>query len=238
MRSLLFKGSLFFVGAALLLWATCHTPYFAPYGFGFLSAVAACAYLLGSVPYGLLLTKFFGGEDLRTVGSGNIGATNVLRTGRKALAFFTLLLDALKAALAIYLAKHVTPPPFDPYPVMLVAATFAILGHLFPIWLSFKGGKGIASCAGSLFMLSWPVGLITLGTWVFVFGITKISSLAAFVAILSVPVSCYLLGTPVSLVIWFSLIAFLVLIKHRDNLKRLTQGKEAKIDLSCSRKSP
>lgn len=226
------------MSAALLLWGTSHTPYFAPYGLGFLSVVAAGAYLLGSAPYGLILTKLFGGEDLRTVGSGNIGATNVLRTGRKVLAFFTLLLDALKAALAIYAAKQLTPLSLDPYPLMLVAATFAILGHLFPVWLSFKGGKGIASCAGSLFMLSWPVGLITLGTWVLVFAVTKISSLAAFIAILSVPVSCYLLGTPVSLVIWFSLIALLVLVKHKDNLKRLTQGKEAKIDLSCSRKQP
>ena len=154
------------VSATLLLWGGSHTPYFGPYGLGFLSVLAAGAYLLGSVPYGLILTKLFGGEDLRTVGSGNIGATNVLRTGRKALAFFTLLLDALKAALAIYAAKQLTPLSLDPYPVMLVAATFAILGHLFPVWLSFKGGKGIASCAGSLFMLSWPVGLITLGTWV------------------------------------------------------------------------
>ncbi len=226
------------VSATLLLWGGSHTPYFGPYGLGFLSVLAAGAYLLGSVPYGLILTKLFGGEDLRTVGSGNIGATNVLRTGRKALAFFTLLLDALKAALAIYAAKQLTPLSLDPYPVMLVAATFAILGHLFPVWLSFKGGKGIASCAGSLFMLSWPVGLITLGTWVLVFAVTKISSLAAFIAILSVPVSCYLLGTRVSLVIWFSLIALLVLAKHKDNLKRLTQGKEAKIDLSGSRKQP
>ena len=182
----------------------------------------ALGYALGSVPFGLLLTRAFGGGDLRTIGSGNIGATNVLRTGRKGLAAATLLLDALKGLAAVLLADRLFPDAAG------FAALGAILGHCFPVWLGFKGGKGVATLMGIALGLAWPIGLAYAVTWFAVLGLTRTSSLAGMSAVVVAPIAAWGAGagayTPV-----LAAIAVLVLWLHRANIARLQAGTEPKL---------
>lgn len=180
-------------------------------------------YLLGSIPFGLVLTKPFG-IDLRTVGSGNIGATNVLRTGRKDLALATLLLDSGKGAIAAGLAWAVFGPGLAP----LVAGVAAVLGHNFPVWLKFKGGKGVATTLGVLLVTAWPVGVAALLTWLVMAAVFRFSSLAALTALAAAPV--YALGwSDHAHALAFLLLAILGWVRHHENIRRLLAGTESKI---------
>lgn len=196
-------------------------------------------YFLGSIPFGLVLTRLAGLGDIRKIGSGNIGATNVLRTGRKDLALLTIILDASKAGIAAFLAyKLVAPQPyvfFDFYTetnimAELIAGTFGVLGHNFPIWLKFKGGKGVASTFGFLVATCWPVSLCALGTWLVMAFTFKYSSLSAITAAILTPVFAFFLASPIYC-IFYTAIALLVLVRHHANIKRLLKGEESKISL-------
>ncbi|QGN55978.1 glycerol-3-phosphate 1-O-acyltransferase PlsY [Novosphingobium sp. Gsoil 351] len=187
-----------------------------------LLAVIAIAYLLGSIPFGLLLTRLGGTQDLRTVGSGNIGATNVLRTGRKGLAVATLVLDLLKGAAAVVIAWRLFPPG-APW-----AALAAVVGHCFPVWLGFRGGKGVATLAGVCLALAWPIWLAYAVVWFGVFGLSRISSLAGMSAALAAPIAAAVLGHG-EFVPALALVAALILWLHRGNIARLRAGTEAKV---------
>lgn len=189
-----------------------------------LALAAAFGYLLGSIPFGLVLTRPFG-YDLRSIGSGNIGATNVLRTGRKDLALLTLLLDSGKGAIAAALAGWALAWGTEP---MLAAGFGAVLGHNFPVWLKFKGGKGVATTLGVLLVTAWPVGLAACATWLAVAAIARYSSLAALVSLTLAPVYAGFLATP-DHVLTYAALALLALIRHRENIQRLTKGQESKI---------
>ena len=179
-------------------------------------------YLLGSVPFGLLLTRMAGLGDVRSIGSGNIGATNVLRTGRKGLAAATLLLDLLKGTAAVLIAGRYGTD-------LAMAAGFgAFLGHIFPVWLGFKGGKGVATYIGVLFGLMWQAALLFLAIWILVALALRYSSLAALVACAIVPVVLYFMSRP-DLAILFAILSVIVFIKHRANISRLMAGTEGKI---------
>jgi len=180
-------------------------------------------YLCGSVPFGLILTRAAGLGDIRAIGSGNIGATNVLRTGNRWLAAATLILDAAKAAAPVLLARY-----FWGEETARVAAMGAFLGHCFPIWLNFKGGKGVAVFIGSMLALSWPVGLIFCAVWLLIALTRKLSSLAALTAAVTAPIFAYVLVDE-----WLAgtaaLMALLLLFQHRENIVRLMAGTEPKI---------
>jgi glycerol-3-phosphate acyltransferase PlsY len=180
-------------------------------------------YLLGSIPFGLILTRAAGGPDVRTIGSGNIGATNVLRTGRKGLAAATLLCDALKGTAAVLLATHYATPD-----AALVAGLGAFLGHLFPVWLKLKGGKGVAVYIGVLIGLYWPAALIFCSIWIAVAAVSRYSSLAALIASALTPFALWLLGQPRAAAL-FLLLSALLWIMHRANIARLLNGSEGKI---------
>ncbi|MFD1986842.1 glycerol-3-phosphate 1-O-acyltransferase PlsY [Mesorhizobium newzealandense] len=179
-------------------------------------------YLLGSIPFGLLLTRAAGLGDVRKIGSGNIGATNVLRTGNKGLAAATLLLDALKGTAAVLIAGHFAPE------MAIWAGLGAFLGHLFPAWLGFKGGKGVATYLGVLIGLAWQVALIFAVVWLVMAFLFRYSSLAALTAAVIVPVALYVLGTP-QIAALFVAMSVIVFIKHRENISRLLAGTEGKI---------
>lgn len=181
-------------------------------------------YLLGSIPFGLVLTKAAGLGDVRAIGSGNIGATNVLRTGRKGLAAATLLLDAAKGAAAVLAAGLIWPD--QQYGAL--AAIGAFLGHLFPVWLRFRGGKGVATLAGIVAALHWPTLLVALALWAAVLALTRYSSLAGMVSAVAGPVSAALFGR-FDLAILFAGFALLVLWTHRANIGRLAKGAEPKV---------
>lgn len=185
-------------------------------------------YLLGSIPFGLILTKLAGSGDIRAVGSGNIGATNVLRTGRKGLAAATLLGDMLKGTAAVLMMNR-----FDGADAALVAGLGAILGHVFPIWLHFKGGKGVATYIGVLIAVSWPVALTFAVIWAAIAALTQYSSLAGLVASAATPV---LLGIFVSgkTALLFAILTAIIWIMHRGNISRLLAGTEAKIGQSAT----
>jgi glycerol-3-phosphate acyltransferase PlsY len=185
-------------------------------------AWAVLGYLCGSIPFGLVLTRLAGCPDLRLVGSGNIGATNVLRTGRKDLAAATLVLDALKATLVVLLATRWSQE------AALAAAAGAFLGHLFPVWLRFKGGKGVATLIGCLLGLWWPGALLFCAVWLATAFASRYSSLAALVASLATPPLLLAFGRPATAALSFGL-AILLWIKHRENIARLVAGAEAKI---------
>jgi glycerol-3-phosphate acyltransferase PlsY len=194
----------------------------------FTSSLAALAvalifgYLLGSIPSGVIITRMAGLGDVRNIGSGNIGATNVLRTGRKGLAALTLLGDALKGAIAVLIAASYAPD------AALVAGFGAFLGHLFPAWLGFKGGKGVATYLGVLIALALPGALVFAVVWLAVAAITKYSSLAALVAAVAVPIALWVLGAPYVAGL-FALLTIFVFIKHRANISRLLAGQESRI---------
>jgi len=179
-------------------------------------------YLIGSIPFGLLLTKAAGLGDIRKLGSGNIGATNVLRTGRKGLAAATLILDALKGTVAVLLARHFLGDQD------LVVGTAAVLGHLFPVWLGFRGGKGVATGLGVLLAASWPVGLACCAVWLLAAKFLKISSAAALTAFAAAPLfALFLSSTDHALMAL--LIAVLVFWQHEANIRRLLAGTEPRI---------
>jgi len=183
------------------------------------------AYLLGSIPFGLLLTKLFRAGDLREIGSGNIGATNVLRTGHKGLAASTLALDWGKGALAVGLAGLYGPD------FAAVAALCVVLGHLFPVWLRFDGGKGVATGGGAMLALFWPVGIAVIVTWAVVALISRYSSLAALCAAASAPLWALLFGGDGQTVAIFGALAVLIIARHHANIRRLLAGEETKIKL-------
>ena len=179
-------------------------------------------YLLGSIPFGLLLTRAAGLGDVRKIGSGNIGATNVLRTGNKGLAAATLLLDALKGTAAVLIAGHFAPE------TAVWAGLGAFLGHLFPVWLGFKGGKGVATYLGVLIGLAWQVALIFAVIWLAMAFLFRYSSLAALTAAVVVPIALYFLSAP-QIAVLFVVMSIIVFIKHRANISRLLAGTEGKI---------
>jgi glycerol-3-phosphate acyltransferase PlsY len=180
-------------------------------------------YLFGSVPFGLILSYAFGAGDVRKIGSGSIGATNVLRTGKYAAAALTLLLDAAKGAAAVLIVQH-----FWGQDAALFAALGAFLGHLFPVWLGFKGGKGIAVSLGILVALYWPVALLALATWIAMLAAFRISSLSALVAAVATPVYMILFHRPHEAMLAV-LLAVLVFIAHQDNIRRLLRGEEPRV---------
>ncbi len=189
----------------------------------YLLAAFAGGYLLGSIPFGLLLARLAGLGDIRKLGSGNIGATNVLRTGRKGLAAATLLLDGGKGAGAVLLAGFWGPDP------QLMAALGAVLGHIFPFWLRFQGGKGVATVLGVLLALAWQAGLAACATWLLIAGLLRYSSLAALVALAAAPLYVWLFTRDLQLVQLIAVLAALVWIRHRVNIVRLIKGEEPKI---------
>ncbi len=184
---------------------------------------ALLAYLLGAVPFGLVMARLFGLGDLRHIGSGNIGATNVLRTGNKTAAFLTLILDAGKGAIAVLIARITLGED-----AAQVAGFFAFLGHCYPVTLGFKGGKGVATFLGTLLALYWPAGLAACGVWLVTAAIFRFSSLAALVAAASAPVMLYLLGMPQAVVFGMALAA-LIFLRHKANIARLVAGQEPRI---------
>jgi acyl phosphate:glycerol-3-phosphate acyltransferase len=180
-------------------------------------------YLLGSIPFGVLLTWLAGGPDLRSIGSGNIGATNVLRTGRKGLAAATLACDVLKGTVAVLMVAAVADDA-----AALIAALGAFLGHLFPVWLKFKGGKGVATYIGLLLGLAWPAALVFCAIWLAVAFAFRYSSLSALVASALTPPALWFLGRPDTALL-FLLLSVLLWIMHRANIARLLDGSEGKI---------
>ena len=180
-------------------------------------------YLLGSIPFGLVLTRLAGTEDLRSIGSGNIGATNVLRTGRKGLAAATLLLDALKGTVAVIIAGY-----FAGAEAAMLAGLGAFIGHLFPVWLKFKGGKGVAVYIGILIGLLWPVAVLFCALWLATAVISRYSSLSALVASFVTPIVLWWFGQP-ALAALFGVLTVLLFYMHRANINRLMAGTEGKI---------
>jgi acyl phosphate:glycerol-3-phosphate acyltransferase len=180
-------------------------------------------YLLGSIPFGLLLTRFAGTQDLRSIGSGNIGATNVLRTGHKGLAAATLLCDTLKGTAAVVIAGYFGGPD-----AAMLAALAAFLGHLFPVWLNFKGGKGVAVYIGVLIGLFWPAAVVFCVLWVATAATSRYSSLSALVASFITPIFLWWFGHP-ALASLFAVLTLLLFYVHRENIKRLQAGTEGRI---------
>jgi glycerol-3-phosphate acyltransferase PlsY len=187
------------------------------------AAALAFGYLLGSIPFGMILTRLAGTPDLRSIGSGNIGATNVLRTGRKSLAAATLIGDALKGTVAVLVTSR-----YFGQDLAILAALGAFLGHLFPIWLRFKGGKGVATYIGILFGFAWPAALAFCLIWLVVAALTRYSSLSGLIASLAMPVMLWLLGRRPEAQL-FILLTLLLWMTHRGNIARLINGTEGKI---------
>jgi len=179
-------------------------------------------YFLGSIPFGLLLTRLAGLGDIRNVGSGNIGATNVLRAGNKAIAALTLLLDAAKGAAAVIIAGRYVPD----FAAMAGAAAF--LGHCFPVWLRFQGGKGVATFLGVLAALAWPAAAIALGLWIVVAAVFRFSSLASLISASAAPFLLLAYATPAQAIWGFAMLA-VVFLRHAGNLRRLIEGREPRI---------
>jgi glycerol-3-phosphate acyltransferase PlsY len=188
-----------------------------------LAPALAFGYALGSIPFGLLLTRLAGLRDIREIGSGNIGATNVLRTGRRDLAVATLVCDALKGTVAVLSAAHYGGPD-----AAVAAGLGAFLGHLFPLWLKFKGGKGVATFIGLLIAFAWPVALGFCAIWLAVAAVSRYSSLAALIASAATPVLLSALGQPHEAVL-FTVLAALLWAMHRGNILRILAGTEGRI---------
>ncbi|HVV94057.1 MAG TPA: glycerol-3-phosphate 1-O-acyltransferase PlsY [Hyphomicrobiales bacterium] len=179
-------------------------------------------YVLGSIPFGVLFTRLAGLGDLRAIGSGNIGTTNVLRTGRKDLAALTLVFDALKGTVAVLVAWHWG------YNAALVAGFGAFIGHLFPVWLRFRGGKGVATYLGLLIAFSWIAALVFAVLWLATAAAARYSSLAAIVALIGSPIAVWLLGLPAAAVL-FAILSVIALVRHHENIRRLLAGTESRI---------
>lgn len=189
----------------------------------FLPVALVIGYLFGSIPFGLILTRLAGTPDLRSIGSGNIGATNVLRTGRKGLAAATLLLDALKGTVAVIIAGAIGGPN-----AAMIAALGAFLGHLFPVWLKFRGGKGVAVYIGVLLGLLWPAAVAFCIIWLATALVTRYSSLSALVASLVTPLALWWFGHA-ALAALFAVLTLLLFYMHRENIQRLLAGTESRI---------
>ena len=183
--------------------------------------VSFISYLMGSIPFGFILTKFFLKQDIRNIGSGNIGATNALRTGNKLIGYSTLILDIAKAIIPIIYVKNSYPD------LIHLASLSAFLGHVFPIWLKFKGGKGVATYVGILFAINIVYGFIFITNWLFIFFLSKYSSLSSLIATLSIPVYIYVSGNADG-ISFFLIIFVLIFYTHRENVKRLKNQEETK----------
>ena len=199
-----------------------------------LGSIFVFGYFLGSIPFGLILTKISGLGDIRKIGSGNIGATNVLRTGNKKIALFTLLLDGGKGAVAIYLITIILTKVFDNFFDMVgfyqcTVAISAVVGHCFPIWLKFKGGKGVATGFGVILSLNLNVGIFALIIWVFIAKVFKISSMSALIAYFLIPILMFYLETENIYFLSSFIISLICFIQHRENIKRLINRSEPKI---------
>ena len=196
-----------------------------------IAAAVVGGYLLGSIPFGVIATRLGGAGDVRNIGSGNIGATNVLRTGRKDLAAITLLGDGGKGAVAVFVAWLLTRNSGAQAQATLTALAggSAFLGHLFPVWLKFKGGKGVATFFGTLLAAAWPVGMAAGATWIAMAFLFRISSLAALTAAALVPIYVFLLDRPYPIAVMALFMGVLIYIRHKDNIGRLLKGQEPKI---------
>ena len=183
--------------------------------------IGLICYLLGSIPFGFILTKIFLKKDIREIGSGNIGATNALRTGNKFIGYTTLFFDIMKAVVPVIYIK-INFPEF-----LYVASLCAFLGHVFPIWLKFKGGKGVATYLGILFAVNIPFGLVFIISWLITFGLSKFSSLSSLVASISIPIYLLILAQ-FDQVIFFTIMFVLIFFTHRENIKRLKNKEETK----------
>ena len=182
--------------------------------------IFSVSYLCGSIPFGFLLTKFFLKKDIRKMGSGNIGATNVLRTGNKLIGYSTLTLDVLKAMVPLIIIKFNLPE------FIFVSSLSIFLGHVFPVWLKFKGGKGVATYVGMLFCINYILGFIFIISWFLVFILSKYSSLSSMIASLSIPIFCFFIYN--ENFYFFTMMFILVFLTHRENIKRLINNTESK----------
>ena len=183
--------------------------------------VGIASYLMGSIPFGFILTKIFLNKDIRDIGSGNIGATNALRTGNKLIGYSTLILDVAKAIIPVIFVKINYPD------LIYIASLCAFLGHVFPVWLKFKGGKGVATYVGILFSINFLLGIIFAASWVIIFLMFKYSSLSSIIGSISIPI--YILITDqISNAIFFSIMFILIFFTHRENIKRLKNKEESK----------
>ena len=187
-------------------------------------AITILSYLIGSIPFGFILTKIFLKKDIRNIGSGNIGATNALRTGNKTLGYGTLFLDVTKAVIPVVYIKLNYPPDY-----IFIASLCVFLGHVFPIWMKFKGGKGVATYVGILFSINLNLGLVFIGVWFFTFLISKYSSLSSLIGSLSVPI--YLFFFTSKDFVFFLIMFILIFYTHRENVKRLKNKEESKIKI-------
>ena len=187
----------------------------------YLLIIGIASYLMGSIPFGLILTKLFLKKDIREIGSGNIGATNVLRTGNKIIGYTTLILDILKAVTPVIYVKFNFPE------FLYIASLCSFLGHVFPIWLKFKGGKGVATYVGILFAINIYFGLIFITTWLITFAFSKFSSLSSLTASFSIPIYLLIL-TQFDQVFFFTIMFILIFYTHRENIKRLKNKEETK----------
>ena len=182
--------------------------------------IFSVSYLCGSIPFGFLLTKFFLKKDIRKMGSGNIGATNALRTGNKLIGYSTLTLDVLKAIVPLIIIKFNSPE------FIFVSSLSIFLGHVFPVWLKFKGGKGVATYVGMLFCINYILGFIFIISWFLVFILSKYSSLSSMIASLSIPIFCFFIYN--ENFYFFTMMFILVFLTHRENIKRLINNTESK----------
>ncbi len=178
------------------------------------------SYLIGSIPFGYVIGRMCGLGDIRKQGSGNIGATNMLRVGNKWLAFVTLFSDAGKGVLAVFLAQH-----YMNEKMAAIAAIAVVIGHIFPLWLGFKGGKGVATTLGAITMLYWPLGVFMCMAWLFTFTLVRISSVSAITALFLAPAFAYFFATP-ALTYYTAILAAIVIAKHQSNIRRLIVGEE------------
>jgi glycerol-3-phosphate acyltransferase PlsY len=183
--------------------------------------IGIASYLMGSIPFGLILTKLFLNKDIREIGSGNIGATNALRTGNKLIGYSTLLLDIAKAIIPVIYVKFNYPD------LIYIASLCAFLGHVFPIWLKFKGGKGVATYVGILFSINIILGLVFVASWVFIFLLSRYSSLSSIIASILVPIYILITGQ-INDAIFFAIMFILIFFTHRENIKRLKNKEESK----------
>ena len=188
--------------------------------------LVAVGYFLGSIPFGIILTRLFGAGDLRQIGSGNIGATNVLRTGHKGLAAATLILDGAKGAVAVLLARHFVPELGDH--AAMISGAAAMIGHCYPVWLNFRGGKGVATLLGLAIALAWPIGLVFAAVWLGTVLLLRISSLGGMLGAISAPIAALAFGHPVY-AIGLAGLSVIVLWRHRENIARLRAGTEPRI---------
>ena len=202
------------------------------------SLCALFGYFVGSIPFGLILTRMAGYGDIRKIGSGNIGATNVLRTGNKKLALATVLCDAFKAGFAAFVAENLVKnsAPEIAVSASLVAGFFGVVGHNFPVWLGFKGGKGVASAFGFILVTCWPVAVVALFIWLAMAFAFKYSSLSALTAAALVPFVSYFMAPSIEYTYVYTVMVVLVIARHHANIKRLINGEESKIKLKKQEK--